>query len=205
MFVKLEQLIKNEHDNYILPFLWLHGEDEATLRAEVKKIHECGIRAFCAESRPHPDFVGPKWWTDMDILIDEAKKLNMKIWILDDSHFPTGTAAGNAATCAPKNRKSVLGHRWIDVTGPLLGTSFIPPYEVSIPDIRYVIAARLDKIGEYINITDKFIDNRLYFDIPDGIWRIYYFYINPDCIHSPHINHLRKGGAKIYRIYMRQT
>ena len=34
-------------------------------------------------------FRGDGWWHDMDIVIDEAKKRDMKIWILDDKHFPT--------------------------------------------------------------------------------------------------------------------
>lgn len=197
MSEKLKQLTEDTYGNYILPFLWLHGEDEQTLRTEVQKIHECGIRAFCVESRPHPDFVGDRWWQDMDILIDEAKKLDMKIWILDDSHFPTGPAAGHAATCIPENRKSVLGHRWVDVCGPLKGSSFIPPYEVEINNIKYIIARRLDDPGEFLDITQSFVSGRLYFDVPEGVWRIYYYYINPDCIHMPHINHLREGGAKV--------
>lgn len=30
----------------------------------------------------------------MDVILDEARKRNMKVWILDDSHFPTGYANG---------------------------------------------------------------------------------------------------------------
>jgi len=197
MSERLKQLMNKQGENYILPFLWLHGEDEQTLRTEVQKIYQCGIRAFCAESRPHPDFAGEKWWQDMDVLIDEAKRLGMKVWILDDSHFPTGPAVGHAATCDAENRKTILGHRWVDVCGPLDGASFLPPHEVQTDQIRYVIAGRLDKAEEFFDLTNRFINGRLYFDVPDGIWRIYYFYLNPDCIHSPHVNHLRKGGAGV--------
>jgi len=197
MSERLNHLMKNACPNYILPFLWLHGEDEQTLRKEVLNIYKCGITAFCVESRPHPDFVGEKWWQDMDILIDEAKKNGMKIWILDDSHFPTGPAAGYAATCALENRKTVLGYRWIDVCGPLLGSSFIPPHDVDVDSLKYIVARRIDGNDESIDITKNFISGRLYFDVPDGLWRIYYYYINSDCIHLKHINHLREGGAKV--------
>ncbi|MCD8380085.1 MAG: hypothetical protein LUC95_07205 [Lachnospiraceae bacterium] len=77
-----------------MPFFWQHGEDEATLREMMAAIDGANCRAVCVESRPHPDFCGPKWWADMDIILDEAKKRNMKVWILDDSHFPTGFANG---------------------------------------------------------------------------------------------------------------
>ena len=93
----IQRLLNNEGGNYIFPFLWLHGEPEKTLREYVNVIYDSNIRAFCVESRPHPDFCGEGWWRDMDILLDEARKLGMQIWILDDSHFPTGYANGAMA------------------------------------------------------------------------------------------------------------
>ena len=81
-------------DDFIFPFLWMHGEDEQTIREYIRAISGSNLNAFCVESRPHPDFAGPGWWRDMDIVLDEARKLDMKVWILDDSHFPTGYAAG---------------------------------------------------------------------------------------------------------------
>lgn len=94
MNLKMKKLLKNQGDNYILPFFWQHGEDEATLRKYMQVIEESNIKAVCVESRPHPDFCGPKWWEDMDVIFDEARKRDMKVWILDDSHFPTGYANG---------------------------------------------------------------------------------------------------------------
>ena len=86
--------LNGTNENYILPFFWQHGEEESTLRGYMNIIHSASIGAVCVESRPHPDFCGPRWWRDMDIILDEAKKLGMKVWILDDSHFPTGYANG---------------------------------------------------------------------------------------------------------------
>ena len=91
---KIEKLLHGEGGNYIFPFFWQHGEDEATLREYMRAIDESHLKAVCVESRPHPDFCGPKWWTDMDIILDEARKRHMQVWILDDSHFPTGFANG---------------------------------------------------------------------------------------------------------------
>ena len=112
MSSKIEKLIHNEGSNYILPFFWQHGEDEATLRKYMEVIYNSNVRAVCVESRPHPDFCGPKWWTDLDIILDEARKRDMKVWILDDSHFPTGYANG-ALKSAPEElcRQNVFCHR----------------------------------------------------------------------------------------------
>ena len=91
---KIKVLLEGKGENYIFPFFWQHGETEEVLRKYMKVIHEANIGAVCVESRPHPDFCGEQWWHDMDIILEEAKKYGMKVWILDDSHFPTGFANG---------------------------------------------------------------------------------------------------------------
>ncbi len=96
----IRKLLGGESESHILPFFWQHGEDEATLREYMKAIYEASCRAVCVESRPHPDFCGEKWWQDMDVILDEARRRGMQVWILDDSHFPTGFANG-AVKSAP--------------------------------------------------------------------------------------------------------
>lgn len=105
----MEKTVRNSH---LFPFLWTRGESEATLREYVGVIQDAGCGAFCVESRPHPDFCGPQWWHDMDILLEEAEKRGMRVWILDDSHFPTGYAngalqEGNTELC----RQSIFCHQ----------------------------------------------------------------------------------------------
>ena len=94
MSEKVKALLEGKGGNYIFPFFWQHGETEEVLRTYMRVIHEANIGAVCVESRPHPDFCGEQWWHDMDIILEEAKKYGMKVWILDDSHFPTGYANG---------------------------------------------------------------------------------------------------------------
>ena len=90
----IKQVLENRDDNHMLPFFWQHGEDEATLRKCMGAIQAANCNAVCVESRIHPDFAGPGWWRDMDVIFDEARKRNMKVWILDDRVFPTGFANG---------------------------------------------------------------------------------------------------------------
>lgn len=117
MIRKIKQLLEGNSENHLMPFFWQHGEDEETLREYMKVIDESGCRAVCVESRPHPDFCGEKWWTDMDIILAEARKRGMKVWILDDSHFPTGYANG-AVKNAPleQHRQSICAGR-LDFAG----------------------------------------------------------------------------------------
>lgn len=91
---RLKEVLQGREGNYIIPFFWQHGESEETLREYMEKIHMSGIRAVCVESRPHPDYVGPGWWRDMDVILEEAAARKMRVWVLDDSHFPTGYCNG---------------------------------------------------------------------------------------------------------------
>lgn len=81
-------------DSHIFPFLWMHGETHEQIEREISAIYDCGIRMFCVESRPHPEFCEEGWWRDCGFVLEEAKRRGMKVWILDDKHFPTGYANG---------------------------------------------------------------------------------------------------------------
>lgn len=116
---RMEAILSNALEPNILPFLWLHGEDEETLRAYMAAIYDANIRAVCLESRPHPDFLGPGWWRDLDILLDEARRRGMKVWILDDSHFPTGYAAGALERADPALCRQFLTRTVIPAGDPI--------------------------------------------------------------------------------------
>ena len=104
-------------ENHMFPFLWMRGEDDSILKTEIEKIHECGIKAICVEARPHDEFCKEGWWHDMDIVIAEAKKYKMQIWILDDKHFPTGYANGLIAEKYPERKKTYITTTVADVFG----------------------------------------------------------------------------------------
>ena len=77
-----------------MPFLWMQGAEKSALEGEIDSIYNNNIRAFIVESRTHPDFCGEGWWRDLRFVIDKCKQLGLKLWILDDAHFPTGFANG---------------------------------------------------------------------------------------------------------------
>lgn len=97
----------SEKDGHIFPFLWVHGEPHEVIYNEIKAIYDCGIKMFCVESRPHPEFCkGEKWWSDFGYILSVAKEFGMKVWLLDDEHFPTGYAVGAVKAhpeCKQKN------------------------------------------------------------------------------------------------------
>ncbi len=100
------------------PLFWLHGEeDEAAIRQIIAKMDEGGCSEFTIESRPHKDYLGKKWWSDLAICLDEAEKRGMKVWIFDEKWFPSGVAGGLVVKADPRfARQYLVAHRQ-DVKG----------------------------------------------------------------------------------------
>lgn len=185
-------------ENHIFPFLWMRGEDESILKTEIEKIHECGIKAICVEARPHDEFCKEGWWHDMDIVIAEAKKYGMQIWILDDKHFPTGYANGLIAEKYPERKKTYItttvadvfgsgGYQTLDVSRMLRPT--IGYWEIGNPvdmeerannKILAVVAIRCAEgrlfHEDTIDLTDKVDGDYVNFELPKGQWRVHVIY-----------------------------
>lgn len=205
-------------ENYILPFLWMRGEKEEVIREELSKICECGIRAVCVEARPHDDFCGPGWWHDMDIVLDEAKKKGMKVWILDDRHFPTGYANGLIETKYPQRRKLYLACTTADVFGaqrPLtLEISRMLKPSAGYWDLGKPVNSEERKNNRlYAAVAVKFAQHNLFwedavdltdccngdfvsFKLPKGQWRIFVLYLTrTDGGDESYINMIDKESA----------
>ena len=167
-----EQVLAGTYDNHVLPFLWMKGEDRGTIRVYLEQIAAADIHEVCLESRPHPDFCGAGWWADVAFVIEECKRLGMKIWLLDDAHFPTGYANGAlaGADADPALKKTVLTHRTLDVVGP-------------VPGMRIALANPLDETealygavalrgGAVLDVAFERRGDALVFDAPAGLTQV---------------------------------
>lgn len=179
MNLRLQDVLEGTHGNYILPLVWQRGEEEAVIREEMARIDKAGIKAVCIESRPHPDMLGPGWWKDMDIIMDEARRRNMKVWVFDDNHFPTGNANGRLKEAPDELRRVFVAERHIDALGPVKEASFlINPWLSEGEVLEAVVAARREGAddtlaGEFIDLMPFVQGGVLYWDIPDGLWRVF--------------------------------
>ena len=217
---RVNRLLEGKGDNYIAPFFWQHGEEERVLREYMNKIHEANIGAVCVESRPHPEFAEEGWWRDMDVILDEAKKRSMKVWILDDKHFPTGYAAGAMENAAPELCHQYLDYNVLETWGPR------PQMEISVADyakpqpcppwmppspppkrvfgddhLFRVLACRMEekgKLGDTRDLTPMVEDGKLYFDVPEGYWKIFVIYFTRDARgRNDYINFLDEDSCRI--------
>ena len=186
------------HDDHIFPFLWMRGESEEVMRREMQAIYDCGIRAVCVEARPHKDFCGPGWWHDMDIILDEAEKRGMRVWILDDKHFPTGYANGLIEEKYPERKKQYLNFTSADVFGasrPIelhiqkMLRPIVKFWEMGRPaneeerakNTLYSVTALRFADGnlfteERVDLTGQVQDGWLRCQLPEGQWKIVVVY-----------------------------
>ena len=105
---RLQDILDHKVPSYITPLFWQHGESETVLREEIRQMSQNGIGSFILESRPHPDFLGERWWHDLDVILDEARQHSMQVWIFDDKTYPSGFGAGRISDSHPEFLKVYL-------------------------------------------------------------------------------------------------
>jgi len=161
---RFQEVLSNRESNYMMPFFWMQNgrKQHEDLRARVAEVEASGCRAFCVESRTHQDFGGVTWWQDMDVLLDEAEKRGMKVWVLDDRHFPTGMANELIEKKYPERRRWFLREEHRDVYGPMKGVSLLlknPPEEDVLRGVRML--AHLHKGLRQVDATAFFQEDSL--------------------------------------------
>ena len=114
---RLCECLNDEYGSYILPFFWQHGDSHELLLKEIEAIEKSGAKEFCVESRVHNEFCEDKWWDDFGFILQEAKRRNMRVWLLDDKRFPTGYANGSVEK-HPELKKKHIRLSFVDVVGP---------------------------------------------------------------------------------------
>jgi hypothetical protein len=111
----------------LVPLVFVHGEDEATIRKVIGEVADAGNTGFVWESRPHPDYLGKKWWTDLAIAIDEAKQRGLEVWIFDEWMYPSGIAGGKVVAGNPELGVHVIEERTEAIHGPAAQRMFRQP------------------------------------------------------------------------------
>ena len=165
----------------VFPFLWLKGEDETLIKQEIGAIYESGLRAFCVESRVHADFCGERWFADMQIVLEEAKKRGMQVWLLDDKSYPTGIANGIIAKKYPELRGWQIVLKFVDIAGAVKNAKLSLPFCPQNNDQllgAFICKRMYDDIvfSSMKEITGQVQEGTLYVDIPYGSYRVFFLY-----------------------------
>lgn len=200
---RLKQVLAgNINEGYIIPFFWQTGNKEEDIINYIDAMYHSGIKSFCVEARPHPDFLGEQWWRDMDLILKEAETRDMRVWLLDDSHFPTGYMNGEVKLHKGAE-KWFLTHYNIDVEGPLEGASFFVHLEKDERIWGAVLAKRVDKqrgdLSQAMDLSNYISEDRIYVDIPPGHFSISIIKVSSHCAGRPdYINMVDKKAIRLF-------
>lgn len=189
MDIRYEEVKNGTYGNYLLPFVWLMGDETLDeTRSLVDRLYQTGARAFCVEPRGFADFE-KAWWERLDVLFEEAQKRDMKVWVVDETQRPpTGHAYGLVETKYPEQRKIHLVEAHVDVLGPnkdmclvagKTGVFFATrEQDELICAYAYKRTGAVDEfdIEHPIELTQNIKGNFLYWDVPEGAYRIYYVF-----------------------------
>ncbi len=174
----LQAILNGHTDHYTAPFLWLHNEDDRYILEELERIYACGIRAVCLESRTHEEFCREDWWSDCRLIMEFCREHDMKVWILDDKHFPSGYGNGIYEKQPELVQWNIVARR-MDVVGPVHEGAVYATEWASAPgeEILGVFACRhipnsATLAGDILELSANLSDGYVYFDLPEGMWRI---------------------------------
>ena len=200
----LNDVLNEKQNDYVFPFFWQRGDHTACIPGQIQRIYESGCTEFCVESKSHPEFCADGWWRDMDIIVEEAKKRGMRIWILDDDRFPTGHANGMIKKKYPHLRQRHLVERHIDVVGPANDISVFvkePGREEDILLGVYAYRREADAneacFFEAIDLTDHIKGDFLYFDVPEGVFRIFFYFESTRGGFNDYIDMISKESVRV--------
>ncbi len=189
---------------YILPFFWQHGEDRDLLADEIDAIRKAGVTEFCVESRTHPDFCREKWYEDFGFMLEYARQKGMRVWLLDDKRFPTGYTNGEVEKLPEDSplRRKIVRLEYRDFVGPTRGTR-IPAVPLKKGEEFVAISAFLrqkEGLAEAPVLLNSALaaDGWLDWDVPQGIWRVYYVILSPHvCFRGDYIDMLNPDSCRI--------
>ncbi len=158
------------------PLFWLHGDENETperLRSYLERVAEGGNGCFTAESRPHRDWLGPGWYRDLGICLEQAKKLDMEMWIFDERWWPSQSIGGKVP---PEYAAKSLVAEAVEVEGPDVfeagghaGARHIATVAGRINDEQEVEGDSLIDLGPFIT------GGKLEWKVPAGRWRVIRF------------------------------
>ncbi|MCF7976032.1 MAG: hypothetical protein K9N55_19600, partial [Phycisphaerae bacterium] len=158
------------------PLFWMHGDDNETkerLEMYVEKVAEGGNGSFTAESRPHSDWLGPGWYRDLDICLQKAKELDLKMWIFDERWWPSQSIGGKVP---PRYAAKTLKAEAVDVKGPALFATDGYGGDRYIGAVAGRVNTDKDIEGDSLIDLAAFIeDGRLTWQAPAGTWQVIKF------------------------------
>ena len=155
----------------LVPLLWTQGQPAETIRKAVQEVAYGGNTGFVWESRPHPDYLGRRWWSDLDVAIGEAEKHGLEVWIFDEWMYPSGVAGGRVVERDKRFALHTVEERSLTITGPGEEKTWQMPGALEAEDrVASVMAFRARQhAGTPLSLGKS---TQVRWAAPEGNWRI---------------------------------
>lgn len=156
------------------PLFWQQeaGNTDAENIHYVQKIIEGGNGHLTIESRVHQDWLGPTWFDDVDLILNETKNRGAKAYIFDEAWFPSFDVAGQVPQ---QYRTKLLNHTAVDQTGPTTYTASGHSGTFYIKTVAGLVNGAQIDADNLVDLTPYITNGNLNWNVPAGTWRIMKF------------------------------
>jgi hypothetical protein len=149
------------------PYYGLNGAvDETVIRRDLDTMKSLGYRAVTVQAGYGMPFayLSPEYFKFFRTFVEEAKKRNMRVWIVDDAGYPSGFAGGKFTELKPEMRMQalVVAQRIPAATGEAIKAT-VGPETVAVTAINAD-----DGVAAAIPVTD----HEIAWAAPAGHWTV---------------------------------
>lgn len=144
-----------------------------------------------------PEYLSEAYFQAYKVCVEEAARLDMKLWIYDEYGFPSGTAGdinGDGIGRFKLNYPEMTNKR-------LDKTEYIPQtgqlFSVPITHNTLMAVVAMDTVDlRRIDLKDHIVDGKLSWRVPEGKWKIMVF----DCVNAGNsiVDYLDPQAADLY-------
>lgn len=179
-FIKLDECLNGQYGSYVMPIIWYANEHEDQIGQQIEAIKKAGIHEFIIENRDADAFLTDQWCNNFASILEKAKSLNMRVWLIDDAHVPTGSANNSLINAdQARFRPTNLRIEMVDVVGPQIAGAVLLPNHTENEQIISVSAFQRDVntghcYGDPIDLRNCIDDDLCFIDLEEGIWRIFF-------------------------------
>jgi hypothetical protein len=143
------------------PYYGLNGAvTREVLQRDLDKAVRLGFHAVTVQPGRNPEaYLSPEYFAMFKILVEEAKKRDLRVWIIDDAGYPSGFAGGLITDKKPELRMQALsmGQRIVEKAGETLNQAVGPDA---------VAAVAISNTGERMPVA--VIDGKIAWTAPAG-------------------------------------
>jgi hypothetical protein len=149
------------------PYYGLNGAvDETVIRRDLDRMKALGYQAVTVQAGYDMPFayLSPEYFTFFRTFVAEAKKRNMRVWIVDDAGYPSGFAGGKFTELKPEMRMQAL------VVAQKIPAATGEP--VHITPGAATVAVTAINADDGTSVAIPVTDNALTWTAPPGHWTV---------------------------------